>query len=113
MAPLATLLLLSQVFFSIIYAAAVPSSFTIPSFRDVADDETIALRKRQSGSNPSVLGRSLYWFGNFSVGDSGYLKLLIDTGSTDLIVNNGLYALSWLLSPAVDQRDMRKCKAQS
>ena len=34
----------------------------------------------------------MYWFGyNISVGDSHSLRLLIDTGSTDLILNPGKY----------------------
>lgn len=74
------------------------SSFEILSHRDTADAETVnalsAIRKRQSGVVPSKLGNSLYWFGNFSVGDSGPLKLLIDTGSTDCLVNPGLYKTS-------------------
>jgi len=50
-------------------------------------------RKRQSGQLPNKLGKSLYWFGNFKVGDSGVLKLLVDTGSTDLLVNPGVYVV--------------------
>ncbi|KAJ5106853.1 acid protease [Penicillium angulare] len=34
---------------------------------------------------------SRFWFGNFDVGDSKNLSLLIDTGSSDLIVNPGFY----------------------
>lgn len=32
-----------------------------------------------------------FWFGSFDVGESKNLSLLIDTGSSDLIVNPGLY----------------------
>ncbi|KAJ5690419.1 acid protease [Penicillium macrosclerotiorum] len=32
-----------------------------------------------------------FWFGSFDVGDSKNLTLLIDTGSSDVIVNPGLY----------------------
>jgi pepsin A len=94
MAPLSALLWFSYILFGLVYAAE--DSYTIPVYRDVADEDTVnalsAVRKRQSGTVPSVLGHSLYWFGHFSVGDTPDLKLLIDTGSTDLIVNNGLYA---------------------
>lgn len=96
MATLYTFLLFFHTLFSFGYAAAIPAdnSFTIASYRDVAGADTenaLRMVKRQSGANPSVLGRSLYWFGNFSVGDTPDLKLLIDTGSTDLILNKGLY----------------------
>ncbi len=72
-------------------AASVPSNaFTISTRREEADAATNALRKRQSGVVDSMLGKSLYWFGDFAVGESPPLRLLIDTGSTDLIVNPGL-----------------------
>lgn len=32
-----------------------------------------------------------FWFGSFDVGNSKNLTLLIDTGSSDVIVNPGLY----------------------
>lgn len=56
------------------------------------------LRRRQSAQLPNKLGKSLYWFGNFKVGDSGVLKLLVDTGSTDLLVNPGLYVVNLIHS---------------
>ncbi len=38
------------------------------------------------------LGKILYWFlDDVAVGDSPSLKLLLDTGSTDLILNPGTY----------------------
>lgn len=65
--------------------------------RDTADTQTenarMQLRNKKTdnrGTVPTVLGESLYWFGNFTVGDSHDLELLIDTGSTDLILNPGL-----------------------
>lgn len=70
------------------YAAAI-DAFTIASHREIADAGLLP-RKRQAGSLPSSLGKSLYWFGNFSVGDVESVKLLIDTGSTDLLMNEGV-----------------------
>ena len=32
-----------------------------------------------------------FWFGNFDIGDSENLTLLIDTGSSDVIMNSGMY----------------------
>ena len=79
-------------------AAIASGGFLISSHRDTADAQTIHalshLRKRQSGTLGSYIGKTLYWFGNFKVGDSGPLKLLIDTGSADLLVNPGLYTPS-------------------
>lgn len=75
-------------------AAIANDGFLISSHRDKADPQTVhalsSLRKRQSGSYGNYIGETLYWFGNFKVGDSGPLKLLIDTGSADLLVNPGL-----------------------
>lgn len=69
--------------------AAASKSFTIVSHRETAD-AGLLLRKRQTGSLPSELGKSLYWFGNFSVGNAESVRLLIDTGSTDLLMNKGM-----------------------
>lgn len=67
----------------------------IAAHRQEASEQTsnalAALRKRGTGDLPTKLGKSLYWFGNFSVGESSDLKLVIDTGSSDCILNNGLY----------------------
>ena len=51
-----------------------------------AVDALASHRQRQSGILGSTLGKSLYWFGYFAVGESEPLKLLIDTGSTDLLL---------------------------
>lgn len=76
---------------SFVAAAAIANDgLMIASHRDTADASLLKLRKRQSGAFGSSLGKSLYWFGNFTVGDSGSLKLLLDTGSSDLIINPGL-----------------------
>lgn len=48
-------------------------------------------KSSSSGELQETLGRSLYWFGHFDVGNTKNAKLLIDTGSTDLILNPGLY----------------------
>ena len=88
---------LVSLFYALFYFISIAngSSFEISAHRDTADADTVkalsAIRKRQSADLPAKLGNSLYWFGNFSVGDSGDLKLLIDTGSTDCLVNPGLY----------------------
>ncbi|KAK5168945.1 uncharacterized protein LTR77_006254 [Saxophila tyrrhenica] len=89
MGPLATLLLALISVCSFTHAAAV-DSFSIASHRDYADSNNLP-RKRQSGSVPSELGKTLYWFANFSVGDADSVRLLIDTGSTDLLMNEGVY----------------------
>jgi hypothetical protein len=79
--------------YCLVSAASISSdSFTILSHREEADPVAInALRKRQTASLPSELGKSLYWFAYFRVGESDPLRLLLDTGSTDLIVNPGKY----------------------
>lgn len=76
----------------------------IAADRREADEQTVnalaGLRKRGStGELPTKLGKSLYWFGHFNVGESSDLRLLVDTGSADCILNNGLYVLNletWL-----------------
>jgi pepsin A len=40
---------------------------------------------------PRLIIPQSFWFGSFDVGDSKNLTLLIDTGSSDVIVNPGLY----------------------
>lgn len=73
------------------------SSYSVSVQRDHADAHTehmfSRLRQRKTGQLPTQLGKSLYWFGNFSVGDASSLKLLIDTGSTDILLNNGEYVV--------------------
>ena len=81
-------------------AAAVPSdAFTFETERMEHDRRAVDLlhpkRSAQSGILASTLGKSLYWFGYFAVGESEPLKLLVDTGSTDLILNPGLYVTSY------------------
>ena len=80
---------------SLASAAAVPgTSFHVETYRHEADrravDERSYHRQQQSEVLASTLSKSLYWFGHFAVGDSEPLKLLIDTGSTDLILHPGL-----------------------
>lgn len=96
MANLCALLLVWAALYEISLGRVLDShSFVVE--RDVADRRTVngvsSLRKRQDGTGElsGALGKSLYWFGNFSVGDSGYLRLLIDTGSSDLWLNTGVY----------------------
>lgn len=97
MRTLAILSVLCCFFYGLAAGAAIASDdgFLIASHRDKADAQTVhalsSLRKRQSGGFGSYIGETLYWFGNFKVGDSGPLKLLLDTGSADLLVNPGLY----------------------
>jgi len=80
---------------SVVYGLEDTISFGVT--REEHDAATVnavsRFRKRQSGQLPNKLGKSLYWFGNFKVGDSGVLKLLIDTGSTDLLINPGVYVV--------------------
>ena len=40
------------------------------------------------------------WFGNFSIGSSGPLSLLIDTGSSNIVLNPGRY------NPSADFQDL-------
>ena len=58
--------------------------------------DSIRLARRQSGEFPNIQKRNdiLLWFANFTVGDSENLELLLDTGSTDLLVDPGLYKKS-------------------
>jgi hypothetical protein len=81
-------------------ALAAPTrqdGFTVSTYRDSADEHTRALlstsrrlRGRQAASIPAAIDSILYWYGNFTVGESDNLGLLIDTGSSDLILNPGL-----------------------
>ena len=77
----------------LVFAADDALSFSV--FRDEADAQTVnALSKLRRGLRaqlPNQLGKSLYWFGHFSVGDSPDLRLLVDTSSTDLLINPGVY----------------------
>ena len=89
------LLLASYSTCSLAAAAVVPgTSFHLETYRQEADRGTVhALschRQRQGGILASTRSKSLYWFGYFTVRESEPLKLLIDTGSTDLILNPGL-----------------------
>lgn len=43
-----------------------------------------------AGDEPTLLGGALYWSGNFSVGASRSLRLLLDTGSADCVLNPGV-----------------------
>jgi hypothetical protein len=67
----------------------------IAAHRREADEQTVntlaALRKRGTGELPTKLGKSLYWFGHFDVGEGHDYHLLLDTGSSDCILNNNLY----------------------
>lgn len=80
-------LITSFVLFSLAHGA--DKSFNIAARRDYAHSHH--LRKRQYAIEATGLDRALYWFGNFSVGDSGPLSLLIDTGSSDILIDPGLY----------------------
>lgn len=96
MAISSTLLLALYSVSGLASAAAVASNgFEIETHRQEAPRHAVdALspnRQKQSGVLASTLGKSLYWFGYFSVGLSEKpYKLLVDTGSTDLILNPGL-----------------------
>ena len=89
---MATLSMLLLVWYSVcgLTSAAAVDSFTIASRRE-AVDAGILHRKRQTASLPSVLDKSLYWFANFTIGDAKDVYLLIDTGSTDLLMEPGVY----------------------
>ncbi|KAH8682827.1 aspartic peptidase domain-containing protein [Tricladium varicosporioides] len=49
------------------------------------------LERRDATGTQILSSKDGFWFGNFSVGGSPNLKLLIDTGSGDLILNPKLY----------------------
>ena len=70
-------------------SAAAVKSFEFAAHRESADAGLLQ-RKRQTGSLSSALGKSLYWFTHFNVGDAENVRLLIDTGSTDLLMNEGV-----------------------
>ena len=91
MLSLSSLLLVSSALSSIAYAAG---DGLIAAHRKEADEQTVnalaALRKRSTGELPTKLGKSLYWFGHFDVGEGHDYHLLLDTGSSDCILNNNL-----------------------
>ncbi|KAI9727940.1 MAG: hypothetical protein M1828_005345 [Chrysothrix sp. TS-e1954] len=58
------------------------------------DSSRLARRQSESFSNIQKRQSILLWFANFTVGDSKDLELLLDTGSTDLLVDPGLYKKS-------------------
>jgi hypothetical protein len=84
-----------------IIANAAPApydGFTVSAYRGRADEYTLSvlassrrLHSRQSATLSTAIDSILYWYGNFTVGEASGLGLLIDTGSSDLILNNGLY----------------------
>lgn len=49
------------------------------------------LQYRTEASTQPISNSNGFWFGSFTVGASFNLTMLIDTGSTDVIVNSGLY----------------------
>jgi hypothetical protein len=73
-----------------IFGLVAANSFAISAHR-----EKVALtsaKRSETGEIPNEIDHALFWFGNFTVGDSQNLDLLVDTGSSDLIVNPGEYA---------------------
>jgi hypothetical protein len=86
--------------------AAIERSFSVSTYRDIASEHTRSLlshsrrlRGRQTAYIPTAIDEILYWYGNFTVGKSSGLGLLIDTGSSDLIVNPDLYVPSGYAAP--------------
>lgn len=91
MAPLTGLLLFASLLSNLVSG----ETHLLPVHRDTADEHTahtLAHVRKRSGIDylPTKLGKSLYWFGYFDVGEAQNLKLLLDTGSSDLILNNNL-----------------------
>lgn len=78
---------------------AEEGGFTVSAVRKQTNAQSRALlpgkfQKRLATANFSTaLDTDLYWYGNFTVGNGTNLELLIDTGSSDLLVNNGTYVL--------------------
>lgn len=97
MAKLSALLLACSALASALVTGRAVDSYSVAAERLVWDRDLVnsVSHLRQGLSNttgdvPTKLGGSLYWFGNFSVGDSDNLRLLVDTGSTDCILNKGV-----------------------
>jgi hypothetical protein len=91
---------------SVLAAPTVQDGFAISAYRSPADKDTISLlsisrkiHRRQSSTLGTAIDSDLYWYGNFTVGESTNLGLLIDTGSSDLILNGGLYKPSKYATP--------------
>jgi hypothetical protein len=87
-------------------APAAQDGFAVSAYRSHIDERTLsilstsrALRRRQTGSLSAAIDSDLYWYGNFTVGEGTNLGLLIDTGSSDLILNNDLYKPSKYMTP--------------
>ncbi|OOQ90920.1 hypothetical protein PEBR_01932 [Penicillium brasilianum] len=66
---------------------AVPHSF--PARIDL--NHRVAPSMKPKHTVETLSEANLFWFGSFDVGNSKNLTLLIDTGSSDVIINPGLY----------------------
>lgn len=102
-----TLLLSACILLGAVSAAPTEEQgFVVSASRKRADHQTkhlLSQRRRRAtqpaGNLSTAIDSDLYWYGNFTVGDSTDLELLIDTGSSDLLVNNGLYVHLFRLCP--------------
>ena len=69
-------------------------SFVLPAYRNTRDARSLdglsEFRKRGEGEFSDNIGKALYFSAEFTVGDS-QLSLPLDTGSSDLYVDPGLY----------------------
>lgn len=57
------------------------------------------IEHRDTSSAQGVSSSGGFWFGDFTVGGSSNLSMLIDTGSADIIVNPGFYAAGKISKP--------------
>ncbi|KPI36780.1 uncharacterized protein AB675_11742 [Cyphellophora attinorum] len=82
-------------------APATEAAFSLSARRALPNHQTLAhlsarkiRRDGKTGNFSTAIDNQLYWYANFTVGNSSNLELLIDTGSSDLLLNNGVYVPS-------------------
>lgn len=99
-----------------VLAEEIAGHITIPLVQNPGNDDYTASHAAQAvfkhaarlGANPekySVEPEELiggFWYGSFDIGDSKNVSLLIDTGSSDVFLNPGLY------SPSTDSKNLHK-----
>lgn len=91
------LLIPSLVLCSLVHGA----SFNIPARHESGRHP---IGKRSTATDPAGLDSALYWYSSFSVGDSGPLSLLVDTGSSDILIDPGYYKPSTNVKPYITKK---------
>ncbi|OAA39507.1 aspartyl protease [Beauveria brongniartii RCEF 3172] len=87
-------------------ALAVAADSSHPMHYQKVDAETAksvaAVRNHASGRDGALVNEQGFWFSHFTVGASENLELLIDTGSSDAMLNPGIY------KPSSTSKDLKR-----